>query len=65
VLRVECKLCWLCRTLVQIVRMIWPAHDFMWIVEEGERYLPEELNFVHEAANMARCRAHLDSPRCA
>ena len=50
---------------MQIVRMIWPAHDFMWIVEEGERYLPEELNFVHEAANMARCRAHLDSPRCA
>ena len=35
----------------------------MWIVEEGERYLPEELDFEHEAGNMRRCRRNLDSSR--
>jgi aarF domain-containing kinase len=53
-----------CRALVAAVKWAFPQHDFMWLVEETERNLPLELDFEHEAANAARCRANFASHRC-
>eukprot|EP00899_Mesostigma_viride_P010575 jgi/Mesvir1/19519/Mv06895-RA.2 len=44
--------------LVGLVRWLFPAYDYRWLVEEVKRNLPMELNFVTEANNAARCEAN-------
>lgn len=53
-----------CRAVVTAIKWAFPAHDYRWLVEETEEYLPKELDFAHEARNMERCRAHMQSRRC-
>jgi len=36
---------------------LFPEADFVWLAEEAERNLPDELDFVNEARNSERCAA--------
>jgi aarF domain-containing kinase len=45
--------------IVRAVRWAAPGVDLEWLVEEARENLPRELDFRLEAANGARCAAHL------
>jgi predicted unusual protein kinase regulating ubiquinone biosynthesis (AarF/ABC1/UbiB family) len=45
--------------LVRVLARLEPDFDFRVLIDEVERYVPLELDFVHEAQNAARMRAHL------
>jgi aarF domain-containing kinase len=49
--------------LAAAARLAFPDFDLSWLVDEIRLNLPLELDFRHEAANAARCRANLGSPR--
>ncbi|EDQ86515.1 uncharacterized protein MONBRDRAFT_33784 [Monosiga brevicollis MX1] len=47
--------------LVELTKRIFPDFNYTWLVEEIQKNLPRELNFVEEAANARRCAAmHAD-----
>ncbi|GAA5840887.1 hypothetical protein JCM11251_007630 [Rhodosporidiobolus azoricus] len=41
--------------LLRLVKRVFPSFEFTWLGEEMEQNLPLEMNFLHEAANAARC----------
>lgn len=47
--------------LVNAVKWLAPDFDYQWLVEESKENLPLELDFLHEAANSARCAGNLAS----
>jgi len=54
---------WTVEALVHAARLVFPAFDYQWLVDEIKYNLPRELDFAHEAANAERCRANLNGPR--
>jgi predicted unusual protein kinase regulating ubiquinone biosynthesis (AarF/ABC1/UbiB family) len=49
------------RVLVGVLARLEPEFDFRVVLDEVEKYVPLELDFVHEAENAERMRAHLAS----
>ena len=47
--------------LVRVLARLEPEFDFRVLIEEVERYVPLELDFVHEAENAERMAAHLSA----
>jgi predicted unusual protein kinase regulating ubiquinone biosynthesis (AarF/ABC1/UbiB family) len=47
------------RILIAVLARLEPGFDFRAVIEEVERHVPLELDFVHEAGNAARMRAQL------
>jgi ubiquinone biosynthesis protein len=45
--------------LVRVLARLEPNFDFRVVVDEVEKYVPLELDFVHEADNAERMRGHL------
>ena len=45
--------------LVRVLARLEPGFDFRVLIEEVEKYVPLELDFVHEAENAARMRQNL------
>lgn len=50
-------------TVVKAVKAV-AGLDYMWLVEEVQHNLPQELDFKVEAANAERCASNLASPKC-
>jgi hypothetical protein len=50
--------------VVNVVKTLYPAQDYTWLVEEVKVNLPRELDFLNEAANAERCRSNFASARC-
>ncbi|XP_040266841.1 aarF domain-containing protein kinase 1 isoform X4 [Bufo bufo] len=44
--------------LLQVVKAVFPQFEFMWLVEEAKKNLPQELDFLTEARN-AEKMAHM------
>jgi len=49
--------------LVRVLARLEPGFDFRVLIEEVEKYVPLELDFVHEADNAERMAAHLAGRR--
>jgi len=45
--------------LVRVLARLEPDFDFRVLIEEAEKYVPLELDFVHEAGNAERMATHL------
>lgn len=45
--------------LVRLLARLEPSFDFRVLIDEVQKYVPLELDFVHEAENLTRIRGHL------
>lgn len=52
-----------CRSLVTLIKAVFPSQDYTWLVDEVKQNLPLELDFLAEAANAERCKQNFSSSK--
>jgi aarF domain-containing kinase len=51
------------KMLIHALYRFYPNLDYRWLIQEVQDNLPKELNFLHEAENLERCRKNVSNIR--